>query len=196
MFGNEPIGTALLWPPVLLWLTTALLASGRASLASRAQLALYTYQGSRPIVTTCAANHGPSHVVFSLGGSAMLSPLSPSCRLAERPLKHLSIVKRIDHHGGTVSAHLVQIIGFSKVFRKLYLCYTSVYSFVTVLCQVGHIKLPHFVLLFNRVDSHFISRFPAFFSPDPQHQKPDPETRLKTLLISMLILGWINFTFF
>ena len=95
-------------------------------------------------------------------------------------IKHLSIIKRLDHHGGTVSAHLVQINGFSPVFRKLYLCYTSVYSFVTVLCQVGHIKLSHFVSLFNRLDSHFISRFPACLSPDPQHKKPDPETRLKT----------------
>ena len=104
MFGNEPIGTALLWPPVLLLLTTALLASESASLASRAQRALYTYQGSRPIVTTCAANQGPS-----LGGSAMLSPLSPlspSCRLAERPLNTYRFVYRLDHLGGTVSAQV------------------------------------------------------------------------------------------
>ena len=94
LFGNEPIDTALLWPPVLLLLTTGLLASGTASLASRAQRALYTYQGSRPIVTTCAANHGPSLAVFSLGGSAMLSPLSPSCRLAERPLNTYRFVGR------------------------------------------------------------------------------------------------------
>ena len=71
MLGNEPIGTALLSPPVLLLLTTVLLASGRASLASRAQRALSTNQGSRPIVTICASNHGSSHVVFSHGGSEM-----------------------------------------------------------------------------------------------------------------------------
>ena len=64
----------------------ALRTSGRASLDSRAQRALCTNQGSRPIVTICASNHGSSHVVFSLGGSGMLSPLSLSCRLAERPL--------------------------------------------------------------------------------------------------------------
>ena len=81
VFGNEPIGTALLWPPVLLILITAPRTSGRASLDSRAQRALYTNQGSRPIGTICASNHGSSHVVFSLGGSGMLSPLSPSCRL-------------------------------------------------------------------------------------------------------------------
>ena len=34
-------------------------------------------------MTTCEANHGPSHVVFSLGGLEMLSP---SYRLAEQPL--------------------------------------------------------------------------------------------------------------
>ena len=89
VFGNEPIGTDLVWPPVVLSLTTVLRTSGRASLTSRAQRALSANQGSRPKVTTCAANYGPSHVVFSLGGSEMFSP---SCRLAEQPLLHLSIV--------------------------------------------------------------------------------------------------------
>ena len=124
-------------PPVLLMLTTALLTNGRASLASRAQRALSTNQGSRPIVTTCAANNGPSLVVFSLGGLEMFSQLSPSCRLVERPLNTHRFVYRLNHLGGTVSAILTYIIELYKVFRNLYLCCTSVYS----ICNCFYAKL-------------------------------------------------------
>ena len=96
------------------------------------------------IMTTCAANHGPSLVVFSLGGLEMLSPLSPSCRVAERPLNTYRFVYRLDHLSGMISAILTYIIELYKVFRNLYLCYTSVYSncncFYAKLGTLNHIS--------------------------------------------------------
>ena len=113
-FGNEPIGTSLLWPPVLLLLATVLLTSGRASLASRVQRTPYTNQVSRPIVTTCASNHGSSHVAFSLGGSEMLSP---SCRLAEQPLFTYRLSK-VSITTAERSRHIsLQINGLYRVIR-------------------------------------------------------------------------------
>ena len=95
LFENEPVGTALLGRPVRLSLTTVLRTSGRTSLTSHAQRTVSANQGSRPILTTCAANYGPSHFVFSLGGSEMFSP---SCWLGEQLLLNLSIVSPSRSH--------------------------------------------------------------------------------------------------
>ena len=189
LFGNEPIGTALLWPPVLLFLITALRTSGRASLASRAQRALCTNQGSRPIVTTCAANHGPSHVVFSLGGSAMLSPLSPSCRLAERPLN----TYRLSNVSITtaVRSQLISlpINGLYKLVSEIIpLLYLGSFFFVIVYAKLA---ILNHILLFviNQLAwLSLISRFPAFSHPTHstknQIRKPgSKQRRLHTVLI-------------
>ena len=103
-------------------------------------------------MTTCAANHGPSHV-FSLGASEMLSP---SCRLIEQPL----ITCRLSNVSITTAERSrpisCKLSDYIKSFGIHIFAIPRSFLFVTVLCQVGQIKSSHFVLLINRLDSRLI----------------------------------------
>ena len=93
-------------------------------------------------------------------------------------IKH-KFVYQLDHLGGTVSAILTYIIGLFKFFRNLYLCYISVYSNCNCFyAKLGTLNHMSFVLNQPAWLSFYFS-VPGIFSPNPQHEKPDPETRLK-----------------